>query len=203
MIHIIEYNGEQYPTFQTNGNAARFALPFAKEVCTGMGFDVGYNKKEWQLPGSIGIDISYYKGEWHALNLPKYYFELNGIKYPVHRNIDVFKVIEMFKINNDEVNIIPIDTIDYIFSSHCLEHINNWVTILDYWIDTLDVGGTLLLYLPHYSQRYWRPWNNKSHVHVLTKEILTDYFNDRKTVSKLFISDCDLNNSFMVMAEKK
>ena len=29
----IKFNGKEYPEFQANGNAARFIMPFAKEVC--------------------------------------------------------------------------------------------------------------------------------------------------------------------------
>jgi hypothetical protein len=29
--------------------------------------------------------------------------------------------------------------------------------------DALNENGTLFLYLPDYSQEYWRPWNNKKH----------------------------------------
>ena len=53
MISTIEYKGEVYPSFQASGFAARFAFPFAKEVCHGIGFDIGCAKREWALPGAI------------------------------------------------------------------------------------------------------------------------------------------------------
>ena len=43
MIETIEYNNKIYPKFQTKGFAAQFIHPFAKKVCTGMGFDIGCN----------------------------------------------------------------------------------------------------------------------------------------------------------------
>lgn len=95
---------------------------------------------------------------------------------------------------------IPQD-LDYIFSSHCLEHTDDWVEVLDYWYSSLKSGGTLFLYLPHYSQEYWRPWNNRKHNFIFTPEILKDYLIDRNW-SKIFISEKDLNNAFMIMAEK-
>lgn len=162
MIETIKYKDTLYPKFQTNGFAARFAIPFAKEVCTGVGVDVGCNKVEWALPGSIPIDPAI--NEYDALNFP--YEEL-----------------------------------DYVFSSHCLEHLHDWVDALDYWYDKLKVGGVLFLYLPAYSQKYHRPWSNKKHKNIFFPEVIKDYL-DYKGYNKVFVSGIDLYDGFMSMAEK-
>lgn len=91
---------------------------------------------------------------------------------------------------------------DYIFSSHCLEHLKDWVEALDYWLTCLKPGGVLYLYLPHYEQIYWRNWNNRKHIHNLKaheiKEMLLS-----KGVKKCFATEgYDLNCSFTVVAEK-
>ena len=92
--------------------------------------------------------------------------------------------------------------VDYIFSSHCLEHIEeNWVYVLDYWTDNLNKNGTLFLYLPHYDQEYWRPWNNRKHKHIFTSEIIKDYMLDKGYI-KIFSSEKDLNDSFCIMGMK-
>jgi len=96
---------------------------------------------------------------------------------------------------------LPDGEVDYIFSSHCLEHINDWVGVLDYWGTKLKKGGVIFLYLPDYSQEYWRPWNNRKHINILTPEYLKNYFED-KNFEKVFVSGVDLNNSFIVMVEK-
>jgi len=96
---------------------------------------------------------------------------------------------------------LPKNNVDFIFSSHCLEHLENWVDVMDYWYDTLKVGGVLFLYLPDYSQEYWRPWNNKKHKNILTPEIINDYMT-HKGYKKIFKSEKDLLNSFMIMEEK-
>jgi SAM-dependent methyltransferase len=163
MIKTIEYRGINYPEFQSKGNASQFAIPFAKHVCVGNGYDIGCMKKEWSLPGSTPIDISFEDG-YHATNLP---------------NIGV----------------------DYIFSSHCLEHLDNWVDVMDYWYDVLNDNGTLFLYLPDYSQEYWRPWNNKKHKNIFTPEIISDYMKQKGYIN-IFKSGVDLLNSFMVMGQK-
>lgn len=163
MIELIEFKNNKYPKFQSEGNAAKFAIPYALNVCKGFGYDIGCNRVEWSLPGSIPIDLSFNDG-FNASNLPK-------------------------------------KNVDYIFSSHCLEHIPNWVEVMDYWYDVLNVEGTLFLYLPDYSQEYWRPWNNKKHVNMFSPEIIKNYMED-KGYKNIFISGVDLNNSFMCMGEK-
>lgn len=165
MIDTIEYKGNIYPKFQSEGNASQFAIPYALHVCKGKGVDVGCNKLEWAYPGAILVDPVI--NGFSALNFPNEASDL-----------------------------------DYIFSSHCLEHVADWVGTLDYWKTRLRSGGTLFLYLPDYSQVYWRPWNNRKHVNIFNPTILKDYLADRE-FSSIFASETDLNNAFMIMAQKQ
>jgi predicted SAM-dependent methyltransferase len=96
---------------------------------------------------------------------------------------------------------LPQNELDYIFSSHCLEHILDWVTVMDYWYENLKEGGVLFLYLPDYSQEYWKPWNNRKHFNIFTPEIVYDYMKD-KGYKNIFKSGIDLNNAFMIFGEK-
>lgn len=48
-------------------------------------------------------------------------------------------------------------SLDYVFSSHCLEHLDRWEGALRLWIGKLRPGGVLFLYLPHESMELWRP----------------------------------------------
>ncbi len=98
-------------------------------------------------------------------------------------------------------NNLPPETPDYIFSSHCLEHVDDWVETMDYWHSRLRGGGILFLYLPDYSQKYWRPWNNRKHKHCFMPHIIKDYMND-KGYKNIFSSGIDLNNAFMITGEK-
>jgi hypothetical protein len=164
MIKTIKFKNSNYPMFQTEGNAAQFAIPYAKHVCKGKGVDVGCNRVEWSYPGSIPIDPAI--NNYNALNFP------------------------------DDCN-----NLDYIFSSHCLEHIPDWIAVLDYWTSRLNESGTLFLYLPDYTQEYWRPWNNRKHVNIFNSNIIRDYL-QHKQYRKVFCSGVDLNNSFMVMGQK-
>jgi SAM-dependent methyltransferase len=160
-MELTAFKDKTYPKFQTTGNAAQFAIPYAMHFCKGTGVDVGCNRVEWALPNSFPIDPVL--NEYHALN-------------------------------------IPFENLDYIFSSHCLEHLQNWVDVLDYWTLKLRAGGVLFLYLPDYSQEYWRPWNNRKHLNIFTPQIISDYMKDRG-YTNVFSSGVDLNNAFMVVGE--
>lgn len=162
-IETINFKNQIYPHFQSIGFASQFAIPFAKHVCQGVGYDIGCGCKEWSFPGSIPIDLIFNNG-YDAYNLPE-------------------------------------NLVDYIFSSHCLEHLSNWTKALDYWTSKISKNGVLFLYLPDYSQLYWRPYHNKKHIHVFTPQIIKDYLMESGKFNNIFVSGIDLNNSFMAMAQ--
>ena len=78
------------------------------------------------------------------------------------------------------------------------EHI---LLILLYWTEKIKTGGVLFLYLPHYSQTYWRPWNNRKHVNALNPQLLNDYYRARD-YKQPWCTGADLNNSFYAVAVK-
>lgn len=70
-IETIQHDGHHYPAYQATGNAARFIMPFAKEVLKDMAvvYDIGCNRPEWSYPGSIMIDVNM-DDPYDAHNLP-------------------------------------------------------------------------------------------------------------------------------------
>ena len=144
------------------------------------------NASQFAIPYALhyckgeGYDIGFCKEEW---------------KLPNARGIDII-MNDGYKANN-----LPEDQIDYIYSSHCLEHVDNWIETLEYWLSKLKNGGILFLYLPDFSQKYWRPWNNRKHKHCFTTEILYAFLQDHK-MKNIYKSGIDLNNSFMIVCEK-
>lgn len=65
---------------------------------------------------------------------------------------------------------LPHGSFDYIFSSHCLEHLANPVAALRHWKSRLKRGGCLFLYLPHPDMEYWLPQNCAKHLHTWTPD---------------------------------
>ena len=48
-------------------------------------------------------------------------------------------------------------SLDYVFSSHCLEHIEKWQERLTEWVGKLKTDGVVFLYLPHPDCAIWHP----------------------------------------------
>jgi len=70
---------------------------------------------------------------------------------------------------------IPENSQDYVFSSHCLEHIENWNEALDIWIGKIKNGGVIFLYLPHPTCKLWHvsnPCMSGIHAWVPAPEII-------------------------------
>lgn len=73
--------------------------------------------------------------------------------------------------NNPGLNAHELDpfedgSVDYVFSSHCLEHLERWQEALALWCRKIRQGGHLFLYLPHISNLMWRPggpWVGRGH----------------------------------------
>lgn len=91
---------------------------------------------------------------------------------------------------------------DGIFSSHCLEHLPNYVAALEFWYSRLEPGGVLFLYLPHPTQEYWKPHHNRKHIHSLNPELIREILVELG-FQKVFVTEgYDLNHSFYAIAEK-
>ena len=127
----------------------------------------------------VGYDIGFCKEEW---------------KFPDAIGIDLSLD------NGYHADNLPDEEVDYIYSSHCLEHVDNWVSTLELWISKLKKDGVLFLYLPDFSQVYWRPWHNRKHKHCFTPNIIKTFLQD-KGMKNIYCSGIDLNNSFMVVCE--
>ena len=72
--------------------------------------------------------------------------------------------------NGGDAMALPDTIYDYVFSSHCLEHLTNPVAALEHWKTRLRPGGVLFLYLPHPDMEYWLPQFNRKHLHTWTPE---------------------------------
>ena len=70
---------------------------------------------------------------------------------------------------------IPDGTQDYVFSSHTLEHIEDWQSALREWIGKVKSGGSIFLYLPHPTCGLWRkdnPYMARYHKWVPTPPVV-------------------------------
>ena len=90
--------------------------------------------------------------------------------------------IELGPGTENKIDHIPISSQDYVFSSHCLEHIRDWQGALDLWISKIKPDGILFLYLPHPSCKLWHmsnPFMKNIHKWVPDPETISKAINQR------------------------
>lgn len=94
---------------------------------------------------------------------------------------------------------LPEGRFDYVFSSHCLEHLVNPIAALKHWQSRLRPGGVLFLYLPHPDMEYWLPQNCLKHLHAWRPQDMTQLVSDLG-FDNVIHSERDLAWSFAVVA---
>lgn len=96
---------------------------------------------------------------------------------------------------------LPEGEFDFVFSSHCLEHLENPVAALEHWRTRLVDGGVLFLYLPHPDMTYWLPTRNRKHLHSWPPQQAAAMVRDLGFVNVLH-SERDLAWGFAVVGFK-
>lgn len=97
-------------------------------------------------------------------------------------------------------------SLDYVFSSHCLEHLEDWQRALTLWISKIKPGGTLFLYLPHQSMALWKPkglWVGREHKWSPSVKILLPFLRELNMDILDAQFDKDAYWSFHIAARKK
>lgn len=99
----------------------------------------------------------------------------------------------------------PDDSLDFVFSSHCLEHLEKWEEALLLWIRKIKPGGILFLYLPHESMALWRPGeiSGMAHVWSPTWQVLNPFLEKAGLEILEFEPGKDRYWSFHIAARKK
>lgn len=68
------------------------------------------------------------------------------------------------------------ESLDFIFSSHLMEHLEHPKKAANEWSRVLRKGGTLFLYQPHPACQMWQPKNLKYHLWIPTSKDLIELF---------------------------
>lgn len=93
------------------------------------------------------------------------------------------------------------DHYDFVFSSHCLEHIADYYSALVEWTRVIKPNGILFLYLPSVDCEYWRPANDRKHLHILYPADIK-YDLSKLGYDPILLSGTDLAYSYSVVARK-
>ncbi|GAB4031433.1 MAG: hypothetical protein Fur0012_08600 [Elusimicrobiota bacterium] len=162
----------------------------------------------------------YYKGEYYPEYLNRgnavSFVKDEALKYCRGKGIDVgagqwplygaIPVREEEKLNAYKLDIFPDGSLDYVFSSHCVEHLEDWKRAVSLWIKKLKIGGVLFIYAPHKSMLLWRrgaPWVGLDHKWSPEAEVLEKFISSCGCEIILSQKDRDIYWSFRVIAVKK
>ena len=107
--------------------------------------------------------------------------------------------------NAYNLNSIADKSLDYVFSSHCLEHLDRWQQALLLWISKLKPGGILFIYLPHESMELWNPggpWVGDNHVWKPKYEILLPFLSEHGVEVIEYNSERDKHYSFHIVCKR-
>ena len=107
--------------------------------------------------------------------------------------------------NNDEnaYNILEKDhSLDFVFSSHLLEHLDEPLKALSHWDSKLKDGGVIFLYLPHPCSSMWNKENLKFHIWNPDPLFLEATFLKMNYTIEYITYLPDGYNSFVVVARK-
>ena len=94
-------------------------------------------------------------------------------------------------------------SLDFVFSSHTLEHLEKWQEALKEWHRVLKPNGILFLYLPHPSVKMWQKESLKFHKWSPDPIIVSNFLekNLNMKIEKItFLPDGYL--SFLIIARK-
>lgn len=95
--------------------------------------------------------------------------------------------------------------LDYVFSSHCLEHIEDWAGALARWTELVRPGGVIFLYLPHPDCKIWKPGSafvGDAHVWSPSPPVIKEALEQRGFEIRASDDGPDHYMSFFVCGEK-
>lgn len=134
--------------------------------------------------GGKGIDIGFAKEEWKFEKATDFCDLLLDAPW------------------NDCLNIPVGDgTYDFVFSSHCLEHIENYLDALEEWKRILKKNGIIFLYLPSLKCEYWHTDNCKKHKHNFEPKTIAEDLQSLGFTDVLY-SGVDLAYSYSIVGVK-
>lgn len=94
-------------------------------------------------------------------------------------------------------------SLDFVFSSHCLEHIRKWQEALREWVSKIKPGGIIFLYLPHPDCGIWRPGSpmvGDGHVWAPAPEVIKRALADLSCQTVAYDDGPDMMHSFYICA---
>jgi SAM-dependent methyltransferase len=179
-----EYQNKRYPDICRCGNACVHIDETAAQYCKGVGLDIGAGLYPFRdaLPIRDLVNYTYSNGKQYKRSCPL-----------------------PDAINAYNLSCFVNGSLDYIFSSHCLEHLDKPFEALKLWETKLKPGGILFMYLPHEDMGLWNPgapWVRGAHKWQPKYEIISAWFYKLGINIAAGSSKCDAFYSFYIVGKK-
>lgn len=170
----LDWLGIDTQAIYNNANMCDWVRDRALPYLVGQGLDIGCGRKK-VVDGCIGVDDgSEFGGECVADHI------------------------------GDVCDLGAFRDVDWVFSSHCLEHIERWEDALREWVRVLRVGGVLFVYLPNpFVYPAWSKEYEKRHVNDFSPRTIVDKFEELGLEVLEYDDVCDRYASFRVIGRKK
>lgn len=159
---------------------------FPHTIRTYPGIQVAYNEEEleWKIRNALA-ETKYpeYLNEGNAIShiKAKALVHCRG-QYGLDVGASAWQFPGAVAIHNEtERDLFDNGPYDFVFSSHCLEHIPNWQEELQLWANSVKPGGTVFIYVPHPRMEMWHPgswWVGENHVWSPEPISLVKYLNE-------------------------
>lgn len=95
-------------------------------------------------------------------------------------------------------------SLDFVFSSHLLEHLDKPKEAIRHWSSKLKSGGVLFMYLPHPACHMWKKENLKYHLWNPDPYFLEEFFKDSDVFDMKYVTYLpDGYMSFVIVLQKK
>jgi len=105
-------------------------------------------------------------------------------------------------VTKDKIDDFKEGSLDFVYSSHCLEHIKDWQEILGTWISLIKTGGILFLYLPH-PEGPWNPERGyKAHEWQPEPGVIINFLKTKNISVLESTTEPDYGYSFHVIGKK-
>ncbi|MEW5950886.1 MAG: methyltransferase domain-containing protein [Elusimicrobiota bacterium] len=139
-----------------------------------------------------------------------------ALKYCVGKGLDIgagswplpgaIPVRDEELLNAYKLDIFEDGSLDYVFSSHCIEHLKYWKKALKLWVKKIKKGGIIFIYAPHKSMKLWlplSPWVGEDHKWSPDFLILKEFLEELGCEILSFEPERDIYWSFYLIAVKR
>ena len=103
----------------------------------------------------------------HIFNPNQYGIDFGGFNGTIGGYTRIIDIVDHPIVSDHSLEVYNDNSIDYIFTSHTLEHVDDIKTIIKLMYDKLKIGGKIIILVPSYTKEVWRAYYAPDHLHTM------------------------------------